>query len=476
MYKLYRYLCIACIALSFTACKLPGNVQREANKTVPEKYANSSPQDTVNTARIKWKEYFTDPYLAAIIDVALKNNQELNITMQEISISKNEIRARKGEYLPTLGLSAGAGVDKRARYTNIGAMEATTEILPGKEMPEPLQDYRFGAFAKWEMDIWGKLRNSKKAAVSKYLSSVEGRNFMVTNLIGEIASSYYELLALDNQLAIVRQNIVIQGNAFEVVKLQKESARVTELAVRRFQAQVLNTQSLEFEIMQKITEAENRLNYLAGRYTQPIERNAQAFYDLIIPLVHTGVPSQLLANRPDIRQAEMDLMAAKLDVKVARARFYPQLGITAGIGYQAFNPSYLIKPQSLLYNLAGDLMAPLVNRNGIKAAYSSANSKQLQAVFKYEQTILNSYIEVSNQLSRIYNLNKSYTLKAQEVEALNQSSSISSDLFRSARADYMEVLMTQRDALESKFDLVDTRLQQMNAMVNIYRSLGGGWN
>ncbi|RZJ53067.1 MAG: TolC family protein, partial [Flavobacterium sp.] len=346
----------------------------------------------------------------------------------------------------------------------------------GKEMPEPLQDYRFGAFANWEMDIWGKLRNSKKAAVSKYLSSVEGRNFMVTNLIGEIASSYYELLALDNQLAIVRQNIVIQGNAFEVVKLQKESARVTELAVRRFQAQVLNTQSLEFEILQKITEAENRLNYLAGRYPQPVERNAQAFYDLIIPLVHTGVPSQLLANRPDIRQAEMDLMAAKLDVKVARARFYPQLGITAGIGYQAFNPSYLIKPQSLLYNLAGDLMAPLVNRNGIKAAYSSANSKQLQAVFKYEQTILNSYIEVSNELSRIYNLNKSYTLKAQEVEALNQSSSISSDLFRSARADYMEVLMTQRDALESKFDLVDTRLQQMNAMVNIYRSLGGGWN
>ncbi|MCW4468643.1 efflux transporter outer membrane subunit [Flavobacterium sp. MFBS3-15] len=472
---IYTGFFAALVAVSVTSCKTPGIAQREENKNVPASYANNS-LDSTNTATIKWKDYFTDPNLAALIDVALKNNQELNITMQEIEISKNEIRARKGEYLPFVGLGAGAGVDKVARYTNIGAMEATTDIRPGKEMPEPLQDYRLGLQANWELDIWKKLRNSKKAAVNRYLASIEGRNFMVTNLIGEIASSYYELLALDNQLAIVQQNIGIQNNALEIVKLQKESARVTELAVQRFRAQVLNTQSLQYDIQQKIVETENRINFLVGRFPQHVERSTQAFTDLVPAAVQTGLPSQLLANRPDIRQAELDLMAAKLDVKVARARFYPSIGISAGIGYQAFNPSYIFKPQSLMYNFAGDLMAPLINRNAIKAEYYSANNKQVQAVYNYEKAILNSYIEVANQLSRVGNLEKSYGLKAQEVEALNQSVNISNDLFKSARADYMEVLMTQRDALESKFDLIETKLQQMEAMVAIYRSLGGGWN
>jgi outer membrane protein TolC len=173
----------------------------------------------------------------------------------------------------------------------------------------------------------------------------------------------------------------------------------------------------------------------------------------------------------------MDLAAARLDVKVAKAKFYPSLGISAGIGYQAFNASYLLKtPESLLYSLAGDLTAPLINRNAIKAEYYSANSKQLQAVYNYEKTIVNAYVEVANQLSKIDNLKKSFDFKSQQVDALNQSIDISNDLFTSARADYMEVLMTQRDALESKFDLIETKMQQMNATVNIYRALGGGWD
>lgn len=471
------YVAAALAVLTFTGCKTPSLVQKTDVKPVPAAYANGTANDTTNTGKIKWKEYFTDKHLNALIDTALVNNQELNITLQEIEISRNEIRARKGEYLPFIGLKAGAGVDKRARYTNLGAMEANTEIKPGKEMPEPLQDYMFGAYASWEADIWGKLRNAKKAAVSRYLSSVEGKNFVITNLIAEIANSYYELLALDNQLELVQKNIEIQTNALEVVKLQKESARVTELAVRRFQAQVLNTQSLQYEIQQKITETENRINFLVGRYPQHIERDASAFSNLLPQAVHSGIPSQLLANRPDIRQAEFDLAAAKLDVKSAKARFYPSLGISAGIGYQAFDPSYLIKtPQSLLYSVAGDLAAPLINRNAIKAAYYSANSKQIQSVYNYEKTILNAYVEVANQLSKIQNLEKSYGLKSKEVEALTSSVDISNDLFSSARADYMEVLMTQRDALESKFDLIETKMQQMNAMVNIYKALGGGWN
>ena len=472
---LYITSVAAVTALSVTGCKLPNVVKREEDKNVPAAYANAAAADTTNTASLKWRQYFNDPHLVTLIDSALANNQELNITLQEIAVSKSEIQARKGEYLPFVGLRGGAGLDKVGRYTNIGALEHNVEIVEGKENPEPLQDYNLGLYANWELDIWKKLRNAKKAAVNRYLASVEGRNFMVTNIISEIADAYYELLALDNQLAIVNQNIAIQNNVLEIVKLQKESARTTELAVRRFQAQVLNTQGLKFGIQQRITETENRINFLVGRFPQRVERTSQTFTDLQPPMIHTGVPSQLLANRPDIRQAELDLAAAKLDVKVAKARFYPSLGISAGVGYQAFNPSYIFKPESLIYSLAGDLAAPLINRNAIKASYAGASARQVQAVYDYERTILNAYVEVSNQLAKISNTQQASELKAKQVDALNQSIDISNDLFRSARADYMEVLMTQRDALESKFDLIETKMQQMNAMVNIYRALGGGW-
>jgi NodT family efflux transporter outer membrane factor (OMF) lipoprotein len=466
---------LACIPFIYAACKVPALTGKTENTTVPASYNNS--QDSTNTATVKWKEYFTDPYLVALIDTALKNNQELNITLQEIEIARNEIRARKGEYLPFVGVKGSAGLEKVGRYTSQGASEATTEIKPGKEMPDPLPDFLVGAYATWEVDIWNKLHNAKKAAVTRYLSTVEGRNFVVTNLIAEIANSYYELLALDNQLDIVKQNIEIQSNALEIVKQQKEAARVTELAVKKFEAEVLNTKSLQFSIQQKITERENKINFLVGRYPQPVQRNAQAFSTAVPASIHAGLPSQLLANRPDIKQAELDLAAARLDIKVAKAQFYPSLGISASFGYNAFNPSYLLRtPESMLYSVAGDLVAPLVNKNAIKASYYSANAKQIQAVYNYERTILNAYVEVANQLSKITNLQKSYDLKTKEVDALILSITISNDLFKSARADYMEVLLTQRDALESKFELIETKKEQMNAMVNIYQALGGGWN
>ncbi len=473
--KLNRYICFVGLSLTYGACNIPKLTGKTASTQVPEGY--TAARDTVNSAQIKWKEYFTDPNLVALIDTALKNNQELNITLQEIEISRNEIRARKGEYLPFVGVKGAVGLDKVARYTSEGAVEEGAEIKPGKAIPDPLPDYLLGVYANWEVDLWHKLHNAKKAAITRYLATVEGRNFVITNLVAEVANSYYELLALDNQLEIVNKNIQILNDALVIVKLQKEATRVTELAVRKFDAEVLKTQSLQYDIKQQITETENRINFLLGRYPQPIVRNDQSFEGLLPAPVHAGIPSQLLANRPDIKQAELALSAAQMDVKVAKAQFYPSFGISAAIGYQAFNPSYLLRtPASLLYSLAGEAVAPLVNKNAIKATYYNANSKQIQAAYNYERTILNAYLEVANQMAKISNLEKSYDLKSKQVEALTQSISISNDLFKSARADYMEVLMTQRDALESKFELIETKKQQLNAMVNIYQALGGGWN
>jgi len=472
--KIYPYLCMLGFGLAVAGCKVPAIVQRSGSRSLPASYAGSS--DTASTAAVRWRSFFNDPDLAALIDTALKNNQELMITLQEIEIARNEVRARKGLLLPSVEARLGAGVDKVGRYTSQGAGDATTEIEPGREMPDPLPDFRAVLSAHWEADIWKKLRNAKKASLARYLSTVEGRNFVLTNLIAEVAEAYYELLALDNQLAIVRQNIELQQRALAIIKVQKEAARATELAVQKFQAEVLSSQSLEYDILQKITETENRINFLLGRYPQPIARSRSGFTDLLPPTVRAGIPSQLLANRPDIRQAELELAAARLDVKVARAEFYPSFNITAAIGLQAFNPAYLVKlPESLLYSLAGDLAGPLINRNAIKAEFYKADARQVQALYNYERTVLNAYLEVANQLSLIGNLGKSYDLKSKQVEALARSVDISNDLFRSARADYLEVLMTQRDALEARLELAETKKAQMSAVVAIYKDLGGGW-
>ena len=425
---------------------------------------------------MQWRNFFRDKELQALIETALQNNQELLITLQEIEIAKNETRMKKAALLPTVGLRAGTGVEKVGRYTSQGAGDATTEITPGKEFPDPLTDFTVGAYASWEVDIWNKLHTAKKAAVSRYLATVEGKNFVQTNLVAEVANSYYELQALDNQLLIIKQNIALQKSALEIVKLQKEAARGTELAVQKFEAEVLKSQSLEFDINQNIKETENKINFLLGRFPQEISRDRGSVLSIVPQVVASGIPSQLLINRPDIKQAELELAAAKLDVKVARAEFFPSLGISAGVGYNAFKASYLFKfPASLLYSLAGDLAAPLINRNAIKAEFSSANARQIQALYNYQRVILVAFLEVSNQLSRIDNLEKSYTLKAKQVAALDKSIAVSNDLFKSARVDYFEVLMTQRDALETKLELIDTKRDQLNAMVTVYRNLGGGW-
>ncbi len=473
--RIMNKLVVAVIAISVLgACAPALKTTRTENKSVPASYSQS--QDTTNTAKIKWKDYFNDANLAALIDTALKNNQELNITLQEIDINKNEIRARKGEYLPFVGLNAGAGYEKVGRYTARGTMEENLVVNDGPNALKSQTDFIIGPYASWEIDIWKKLRNAKKAATTRYLASIEGRNFMVTNLVAEIAGSYYELLTLDNQLDIVQKNREIQTKSLQIVKQEKDAAKVTQLAVNRFEAQLLNTQNLQYDLLQKITETENRINFLTGRFPQPIPRNFLSFTDIVLDTIYSGVPSQLLQMRTDIRQAELQLTAAKLDIKVAKANFYPSFKITAGVGLQAFNPAHLINPQSLIYTLAGELITPLVNRNAIKATYYNANAKQIQAVYNYERTILNAHLEVVNQLSGINNFAKSFDTKSKEVDILAQSVTISNQLFRSARADYMEVLLTQREALESKIDLIEIKMKQLNAKVNIYKALGGGWN
>lgn len=469
----FGFLVVMSSSVLLTACA-PKLVDKAINDQVPDSYTSST--DSTNIGEKSWRDYFSDPNLATLIDSALSNNQELNIMLWEINASQAEILKRKGEYQPFVNAQAGAGVEKVGRYTSQGANDANTEIMDGKEFPDPLGDFDLRANFSWEIDIWRKLRNARDAAISRYLGTIEGKNFMVTQLVAEIANSYYELEALDNKLQILQNNIAIQQNALEIVKLQKANAKTTELAVKKFEAEVLKNRSKQYYIMQQIVETENRINFLVGRFPEPINRNSDGFVDMNIDTIYAGVPVQLFENRPDIKQAEFEVAASRLDVKVAKANFYPALKLTGGVGAQSFNIKYFMRmPQSLLYNMAGDIVSPLINRKAIKAQYFTSNARQIQAIYNYEKTILNAYLEVANQISNVNNLKQSYQLKSDQVNALTQSIDISTNLFKSARADYMEVLMTQRDALESKFELIEIKQEQMMAAIDIYRALGGGW-
>lgn len=477
-------LAAAAAAIGLAACAPASRVQpgaEAARAALPASFAaptaGGSPAApaTPPTAALSWREFFAEPELAALIDAALAGNQELNILLQEIEVDRNEALARSGEYLPSVGIRAGAGTEKVGRYTRNGAVEEQLEVKPGEEFPEPLDEFGVAATVAWEVDIWGRLRNSTRAAVLRYAATTEGRNFAVTRLVAEIARTYYELVALDKRLALIDQTIAIQADALGVIRLQKAAGRANELAVRRFEAEVQRNQTRRFETLQQVTEAENRLNVLVGRAAGDVARTAREFEAPTLRAIEPGSAADLLARRPDVRRAELQLAAAELDVKAARARFYPALGINGAIGLESFELSSLAStPASVLYGLSAELTMPLLNRRALKAAFSTANARQLQALYEYQRTLVVAWVEVANQLARIRNLEGSYAAKATQVQALGESIELANRLFRSARADYLEVLLTQREALESRIELVEIRQQQLDARVTAFQALGGG--
>jgi NodT family efflux transporter outer membrane factor (OMF) lipoprotein len=464
-----------CLAQASCAPLLDGITLRDVDASVPESFGTAA-ATLESTAALPIERFFQDANLIALIEQALANNQELNILEMEVAIANAEVMARIGEYLPRVSFDVGAGLERVGRYTSQGASDAADEITPGRTVPENLPSYRLGFFASWEIDLWGRLRRATRAAMLRTSATLEGRNYVITRLVAEIARSYYELLALDNELVVLERNIEIQNQALAVVRAQKLAARVTELAVQRFEAELLHNQSRLFDVRQQIVETENRINLLVGRFPQPITRSSTTFLTLEPTSVATGLPAQLLANRPDLRQAELQLAAADLDVSVARARYYPSLSIESGVGVEAFEISRLSTwPESIFYGAFAGISAPLLNRKAINAGWYSANAQRMQAVLHFEQTLRTAFAEAANQIAMIENLGQKYALKAEQVDLLSQAIDVSNRLFASARADYMEVLLTRRDALESQLELIETKKLQLGAVVNMYQALGGGW-
>ncbi|HMB03300.1 MAG TPA: TolC family protein [Isosphaeraceae bacterium] len=467
-------IAIACgLLLALPSCGIPDLRKPVPVAPLPDTFNGSTSPE--NSSRVCAENFFNDPNLLGLIDQALTGNLEQKILAQDAQIAANEVLARRGTYLPFVSFGGGTGLNKISSFTPEGAGIRDDPFRPGQLLPNPLPNFIFGANITWQLDVWRQLRNARDAAALRFLSTNERRNYFVTRLVADIAENYYELIMLDKRIEILDQTIALQEQSLRAAELKKEAARGTELDVQRFQAEIRRNQSEKLIVNQQIIEVENRINFLIGRYPQRVERMTGDFIDLNLPALSLGVPSQLLQYRPDIRQAERELEATGLDVKVARANFYPRFIINSGVGYQAFNPKYLlITPEALIYNIAGDIVAPLVNKRAIQAEYVTANSRQLQALYDYKRTILNAFTEVINRINKVENYGRSVELKKQQVASLELSVSLATRLYQAARADYVDVLFAQRDLRDARVALVETKQQQLAAIVNTYQALGGG--
>ncbi len=421
-------------------------------------------------AQVHWDSFFADAELRSLITEALANSPELNIRLQETIIAKAEVKGAKGEYMPRVDAVARLGAEKVGETTSQGRSDLAHEV------PEHMLDIGFGLRASWEVDIWGRFQKAMRAADRRYLASIEARNFIVTEVIAELARSYWDLVALDKRLALIEQTLELQRTAYAMVVAKKDAARGTELEVQRFEAEILETQSRVFTLEQERVVVENRINFLVGRFPQPIPRRDATFMEMPVSVVATGLPSELLDNRPDVRAAMHLLEASKLDTKAAKARFYPSLSIEAGVGFESFNLLHLLAtPESLAYDALGGLIAPLINRAGIEADYRAANARQLMAVYTFERTLLGAFVEVANELAALDNLGRRYSRIEAQVAKLEQAVETSNVLYQAARADYLDVLLTRRDLFAAQTELIECRKAQLQALANIYRALGGGW-
>ncbi|GAB3939631.1 TolC family protein [Spirosoma harenae] len=458
-------------------CQLPKPLLQPSASPIPVTFADQS--DSIGIASQNWRDFFADQNLIQLIDTALAGNLDLRIATQRIESARAAFAYTRGYLAPQVNAVASAGVDRYGNYTMNGVGNFDTNlsenIRGNNRIPNPTPDYFVGARSTWEVDIWGKLRNRKQAAYVRLLASEKGRHVVITALVAEVARYYYTLLALDGEMEIIQKNIDLQQNALGLVRIQKEAGRVTELAVQQFTAQLLNTRSRQGRVRQQIIEAENQLNRLLGRYPQPIGRGKSLQERDLPGQVLTGLPAQMLTRRPDIRQAELELQAAHIDVDVARAEFLPSLNLNAYVGLNAFRTAVLFNPASIAAGLLGGLSAPIINRRFLKGNYQQSVAQTRESLYRYRQTILTSFSEVTTNLRGVENYRTVANLQSQEVNVLQKAVTTSNDLFSSGYASYLEVITAQRSVLEAELAMINTRQQQFLAFTDLYRALGGGW-
>lgn len=481
MRRYYLYVFAIVMGVLPAGCKVMAPQPVPEVKDLPELYSRQDSVQATDTVQLVFRRFFPDQHLVSFIDSAMRHNTDLQIALQRVITAEARLVARKGALYPSLDGVISGSADRYGDYTLNGVGNFDTNLSPNIDKDQripvrPTTDVFIGLRSNWEIDVWGKLKHLKKAALAEVLATREARQFVVTNLVARLTQGYYHLLALDTELAIVHKNVRLQEAALDIVKAQKEGGRATELAVQQFAAQLLNTRAIEYSLLQERVSAENELNALAGNYPQRIDRDTGMSAAILSIDIATGVPASLLSNRPDIRQFEWQLQAARENVQAARKAFLPSLVISPYIGLNAFTPGLLMKGASGAYGLLGGITTPFLRQGELRAQYTMANAANREAVYQYQQSLLDAYSEVLTNMHGVDNFRRSWTLKQQEVQQLQEAVVTARDLYLSGYANYLEVITAQKNVLEGELQLARQQRDILVAQVQLYRSLGGGWD
>ncbi|WP_412468848.1 TolC family protein [Pedobacter sp. KLB.chiD] len=426
---------------------------------------------------LSWHTFFKSKELDTLINLALAENLDLKSGLQKVLIAGANLKLSKAALLPSVQANISAGLDRYGKYTMDGVGNYDTNfsgnISRDQRIPSPVPDYFAGFRSSWEIDVWGKLSKRKEAAYHRYLASASGLKWYRTQLTCQVAALYYELIALDKRLQILKSNILLQDKGLETVEAQMAGGRATALAVSQFKAQRTATMGKQFEIRQQIRSVENDLNNLLGQFAKKIPRDT-ALISLALPKeVYVGLPAEVILNRPDVKEAEEQLKAAKADVSAARKAFLPSLTLDAYAGYNAFRLPLLFSPGSLAAGLVGGLTAPVLNRATLKNAHLVASASQLDAYYQYQKSLINGYQEITRQLAALNNYKEAYRFKTIEVAELKKAVSTANDLYLAGYASYLEVIVAQSSVLNAEMEQVDLKQASYAALIGLYRATGG---
>ena len=469
MKKYISGLAIALLALS--ACNVSKNIGTP-KVALPDTFRNAAAAaDTTSIAAVQWKNFFTDPTLQALIDSAIARNYDMQEAVKNIEASQLLFKQTKWNNVPQVDLNVAATIDRPSNNSLDGLSLAQYGV--GSSAAD---DYTSNISLSWEADIWGKIRNKGKAALAQYLQTIEAKKAVQTSLVANVSQGYYNLLMLDEQIKIAQSNVRLNDSTLRIVKLQYNSGQVTSLAVEQTAAQLQAAQQLIPQFEQNIAIQEDALSILAGKLPGSITRTGVLDQFEVPANLSAGVPSALLTNRPDVKSAELAVVESDANVAVNKAAMYPALRITASGGTDAFRASdWFSIPSSLFGIAAASIAQPLLDHKELSTQYKVAQVNREKSVLEFKQSVLNAAGEVSDALVKIEKLKEQQQIAATRVATLNRATQNANLLFKNGMATYLEVITAQSNVLQSQLELATIKRDELSAVSDLYRSLGGGW-
>ncbi|MDY9919052.1 MAG: TolC family protein [Proteiniphilum sp.] len=456
------FIGIVFVFLGLSSCQVLNRYQTPKIDT-SDLYRDSHAGDTTTIADIPWREFFTDTYLIGLIEEGLENNADLQVAVTGIRQAEAILNMARASYFPTVSLT--------------GQVSNMTTSDANKTLGYNSNNVSLGIAASWELDLWGKLNRQSRSKYALLLKSHSYRNLIQSSLIANITTSYYSLLALDEQLRITTETVRLLEKNVETMMALKEAGmqNVNEAAVEQSRALMLRTKLSIYDLESAIHQLENGISVMLGRKPGAIERSA--FEAQAVPArLETGVPAQLLARRPDVIQAELDLRAAFELTNAAQASFYPSVTLNAGsmIGLAAPGFTNFFSSENLLANVIGGLTQPIFNRGQLKGNLKIAKAQQEAALITFKNTVLRAGQEVSDILFSYESSVKKNSIRQEQINSTQKAVEYTKELLVAGEANYTEVLTAEQNYLSAQLSEVSDKLEQLQYSVNLYRALGGG--